>query len=73
MWEEELRKNIEFTKREKCGYCGNIIQGMHDRHSSKFPDVENPICKKCNWDIEIPRRVGTISEKNLKEFQEKNR
>ena len=46
---------------------------MHDRHSSKFPDVENPICKKCNWDIEIPRRVGAISEKNLKEFQEKNR
>ena len=66
MWKDELRKevwdklNVELDQqpeKELCGYCNKPIKGVHDRHSTKFKDVKNPICSHCNYTIEIPRRM----------------
>ena len=69
MWKDNLKKNIgdwpgpsDMPKQEKCGYCGKDMTnaGVHDRHSTRFKDTENPICSDCNWRIEIPRRYNAM-------------
>ena len=70
-------KDIIKNEPVKCGYCGkDMSDAQHpDIHSSRFPEVENPICTKCNYEIELPRRFGMYqggSEKS-KEWQEDNR
>ena len=56
-WTDVIKKD------EKCGYCGEPIgDDIHNRHSTRFKDIENPICSKCNMEIEIPRRLGVVRD-----------
>ena len=70
-------KDIIKEEPVKCGYCGKDMSnvGIHDRHSSRFPEVENPICSKCNYEIEMPRRFGmyTGGSEKSRDWQKDNR
>ena len=33
---------------------------VHERHSTRFKDTQNPICEKCNYTKEIPRRIKAM-------------
>tara|TARA_R100000152_G_C6603497_1_gene59794 strand:+ start:255 stop:485 length:231 start_codon:yes stop_codon:yes gene_type:complete len=70
-------KDIIKEEPVKCGYCEKDMSnvGIHGRHSSRFPEVENPICSKCNFEIEIPRRFAmyTGGSEKSRDWQKDNR
>ena len=58
-WKDVVKIFTPVREDERCGYCGELIgDNVHNRNSSRFKDVENPICSKCNLEVEMPRRFG---------------
>ena len=59
---------VIFKKEEKCGYCGEPIgDNVHNKHISAFKDVKSPICSKCNYGKEMPRRLEAMQDMEKKE------
>tara|TARA_B100000287_G_C20487978_1_gene723882 strand:+ start:405 stop:602 length:198 start_codon:yes stop_codon:yes gene_type:complete len=60
-WKDVVKIFTPVREDEKCGYCGEPIgDDIHNRHSTRFKDIENPICSKCNMEKEIPRRMKAM-------------
>ena len=67
-------KDVVKNEPKRCGYCRKLILNERDIHNSRF--MKEPICEECNWDIELPRRMGLMANKETqgtKRWQEKNR